>query len=77
MLADLELLARNSVSPNMVATHVPALKSKLIMHDLNYRLFEHPKIKYFVKSMKIHTLLVPVTRKSIQSHFSYAILWNF
>ena len=32
------------------------------MYDLNYTLFDHPKIRYFVRSMKINRPLVPVTR---------------
>ena len=62
VLAYLEFLARNNVSPNMVANHVSALKSKFIMYDLNYHLLEHPKIRYFVRSMKINRPLIPVVR---------------
>ena len=52
MLAYFEYLAKNKVSVNMLANHTSALKASFALANLNYALVEHPKIKYFLKSLK-------------------------
>ena len=60
LLTYFEYLVKCGVPPNMLAYHV--LSIKFILYDVNYMLLDHPKTRYFVRSMKINTSLVPVTR---------------
>ena len=62
ILAYLEFLVKNSVSVNMVANHVSAIKAKFIMYDLQYAILDHPKVRYFIRSLKINRPLVQVKR---------------
>ena len=62
ILAYFEFLVKNNVSVNMVANHVSAIKAKFIMFDLDYSILEHPKVRYFVRSLKINGPLVVVKR---------------
>ena len=62
LMAYLEYLVKNSVSVNMIANHVSALKAQFIMYGLPFQLLEHPEIRYFIKSLKINRPLTSVTR---------------
>ena len=62
ILAYLEFLVKNNVSVNMVANHVSAIKAKFIMYDLQYVILDHPKVRYFIRSLKINRPLVQVKR---------------
>ena len=62
LMAYLEYLVKNSVSVNMIANHISALKAQFIIYGLPFQLLEHPEIKYFVKSLKINRPFSPVTR---------------
>ena len=63
-LSYLEYLTLNAVSPAMLSNHLSALKAKFTIYGLNYQVLSHPKIQYFVKSVRIHKP-VQVTRRSI------------
>ena len=62
ILAYLEYLVRNNVSVNIVANHVSAIKPKFIMYDLDYAILDHPKVRYFIRSLKINRPLTVVKR---------------
>ena len=53
ILAFLECLVCNKVSPAVLANYVSAIKAKCILYNLSYHVCENVKIKYFLKSVKI------------------------
>ena len=50
----LECLVSNSCSCCMVANYVLALKTNFVLYDLPFEVLAHPKVKYFVKPLKIN-----------------------
>ena len=65
VIAYLEFLVKNKVSVNMIANHVSALKAQFIMYGLPFHILQHPKIRYFQKSLKINRPPSSVTRNII------------
>ena len=59
-----QYLARNGVSANMLANHVSAAKANFTMYGLDYLLWEHPNMQYFLKSIKINRP-IKITRKNV------------
>ena len=53
ILAFLECLVCNRVSPAVLANYISAVKAKCILYNLSYHVCENVKIKYFLKSVKI------------------------
>ena len=53
ILAFLECLVCNKVSPAVLANYVAAIKAKCILYNLSYHVCANVKIKYFLKSVKI------------------------
>ena len=64
-LSCLEFLVENAVTVNMISNHVSAIKAMSIMYDVPYVSWDHPKIKYFTKSLKLHRPLVLPKRNII------------
>ena len=64
ILSYLEYLVQNGVSANMLANHVSAAKANFTMYGLDYSLWEHPNIRYFLKSIKINRP-IKITRKNV------------
>ena len=64
VMAFLEFLVYNKVSTHMIANHVSALRAMAIVYDIPFTALDHPKVKYFLKSLKINRLL-SVTRRHI------------
>ena len=64
VMAFLEFLVYNKVSTHMIANHVSALRAMAIVYDIPFAALEHPKVKYFMKSLKINRPLA-VTRRHI------------
>ena len=62
ILAYLEFLAKNSVSADMVANHVSALKAMFTLYGLKHTLLDDQKVKYFVRSMRLTRPLHTVKR---------------
>ena len=62
IMAYLEYLIQNNVSANMLSNNISALKAHFVMSALNFSLWDHPSIRYFVKSVKINRPLCPVRR---------------
>ena len=46
----------------MLSNNISALKAHFVMSALNFSLWDHPSIRYFVKSVKINRPLCPVRR---------------
>ena len=61
-MAYLEFLVENNVLANMLANNVSAVKANFVMWSLNYQLLDDPRIKYFLKSIKINRPLCTVLR---------------
>ena len=62
VLSFLECLVSNACSYCMIANYVSALKANFVLYDLPFDLLDHPKVKYFVKALRINRPL------SITSH---------
>ena len=58
ILSFLECLVRSSCSAGMVTNYVPAIRASFVMYDLPYHVVDHPKVKYFLKSLRINRLVV-------------------
>ena len=52
----------------MMANYVSALKANFVLYDLPFEVLDHPKVKYFVKALKINRPL------AITSHNVITIL---
>ena len=50
----LECLVANECSASMVANYMSVIKANFIVFDLNFHVCDHPKVKYFIKSIKIN-----------------------
>ena len=48
----------------MLSNYVAAVKAKSIMFGANYKVWDHPNIKYFINSTKINRPLT-IMRKNI------------
>ena len=69
VLSFLECLVGNSCSYCMVANHVSAIKANFVLYDLPFHVFDHPKVKYFLKALKINRPL------NVKSHNVITIPW--
>ena len=56
---------RNNVSANMILNHVSADRANVVMLGLDFLLWDHLKIKYYQKSIKINRPLVATARNVI------------
>ena len=68
ILAYLEYLVENNVSLHMVSNKLSAIRASLIMYDLNYLSLDHPRVRYFVKALKINRPLAVVKRNVMSLH---------
>ena len=62
VLSFLECLVMNGCSTSMVENYVSAIKAHFVLHDLSFEVFDHPKLKYFLKALIINWQL------SVKSH---------
>ena len=62
VLSYLEYLARNQVSYHMIANHVSAAKAQFRIRGLDYSVWSHENVKYFLKSLKLHRPLKVIKR---------------
>ena len=53
-LSFFECLVVNICSVSMICQYASAIKANFIVYDLPFYMCEHPKIKYFIKSLKIN-----------------------
>ena len=42
----------------MVENYVSAIKAHFVLHDLSFQVFDHPKLKYFLKVLRINRPLL-------------------
>ena len=52
VMAYLEYLAQNSVSVHMISNNLSAIRANFVIYGLDHGVFSHPKISYFIKSLK-------------------------
>ena len=64
ILSFLEYLLQSNVSVHMIVNYISALKAMSIIYSLPHDPFDHPQIKYFIRSIKTNRPLV-VSRKNI------------
>ena len=64
-LSYLEFLVENRVSSSMISNHIAAVKAMSIVYDMQYEAWDHPKIRYFVKSLKLQRPMVLPKRNII------------
>ena len=65
LLIYLEFLVFNAATPGQVANHLSALKAKFALHSLSTQIFDHQKVSYFVKSLKLNAPLTVTLHKII------------
>ena len=54
LLSFFECLAVNKCSVSVISNYVSAIKANFIVYDLPFHICDHPKIKYFIKSLKVN-----------------------
>ena len=57
LIAFFECLVVNKCSVSMISNYASARKANFIVYDLPFHCCDHPKIKYFIKSLKINRSL--------------------
>ena len=68
----LKCLVANSCSYCMLANYVLAIKAHFVLCDLPFHVLDHPKVKYFLKALKINR---PLKVKSHHYHHIITIPW--
>ena len=58
----LEYLVSNGTSVHMVSNYFSALKAMAVVYNLQFQIFYHPQVKYFIKSLKINRPLTVCTK---------------
>ena len=53
VLSYLEFLVDYKGSAHMISNHRSAIRAMSVVYDLPYQPWDHPKVKYFVKSIKL------------------------
>ena len=54
VMSFLECMVQNNCSCAVLENYMSAIKANFILYDLPFTVFDHPKIKYFIKSIKIN-----------------------
>ena len=54
VLLFLECLVVNKCSMSMICNYVSAIKANFLVYDLPFEVCDYPKIKYFIKYLKIN-----------------------
>ena len=57
VLSFLECLVINGCSTSMIENYVSAIKAHFVLYDLCFAVFEYPKLKYFLKVLRINRLV--------------------
>ena len=69
ILSFCECLVVNCCSVSMIANYLSAVKANFVLYNMSYSLLDHPRIKYFQKSMRINRPLA-VTSQGFFSFYS-------
>ena len=64
VLSYIEYLVMHGVSAHMLANHISACKAKFTMYGLQFHLWDHPNVRYLLKSVKINRS-IEVAKKHI------------
>ena len=64
VLSYLEYLITQKVTANMLANHVSACRAKFIMNGLQFELWDHPNVRYLLRSVRINRPIM-VTKKHV------------
>ena len=54
ILSFCECLVANNCSVSMVSNYLSAIKANFVLYNMCFTLLDHPRIRYFQKSMRIH-----------------------
>ena len=65
ILSFLERFICNKCSVAMISNYVSAIKACFVLYDLPFHILDHPKIKYFQKSVKINRPLTLISHNII------------
>ena len=68
ILSFLELLAKQNTSVHMVANYIAAIKAKFMILGLQFWVLDDPRIKYFLKSLKVNRPLCVPRRNIMDIH---------
>ena len=60
-----ECLVINNCSVSMIANYLSAIKASFVLYNMSYSLLDHPRIKYFQKSMHINRPLAVTSHNVI------------
>ena len=64
VMSFLEYLVVNNTSIHMLANYVSALKAMAVVYNIEYTVFDHPQVKYYLKAVRINRPL-SVPRRNI------------
>ena len=65
ILSFMECLVKNSCSPCMVANYVSAIRASFVLYELPHHILDHPRVKYFFKSLRINRPVVVIPHNII------------
>ena len=65
VLSFLECLVRNNTKYSMLCNYVSAIKASFVLYDLPHDLLDHPRLKLFLKSVRINRPLTLVCHNII------------
>ena len=65
ILSFLECLICNKCSVAMISNYLSAIKACFVLYDLPFHILDHPRIKYFQKSVKINRPLTLISHNII------------
>ena len=65
LLSFLECLVSNNCTYSMLCNYVSAIKASFVLYDLPYDLLDHPRLKLFLKSVRINRPLTLVPHNII------------
>ena len=65
ILSFCECLVINNCSVSMIANYLSAIKASFVLYNMSYSLLDHPRIKYFQKSMSINRPLAVTSQNVI------------
>ena len=77
VMAYLEFLVMNGVSVNISANNISAIKANLVMYSLEHAFLDHPKSRYFLKSMKMSRPLSVIDRPIMTIDILHAFISAF
>ena len=65
LLSFLECLVSNNIAYSMLCNYVSAIKASFVLYELPHGILDHPKLKLFLKSIRINRPLTLVSHNII------------